>query len=180
MSTPKAGRLPYDAAMPDSPPPGVSPIVRNAARIVLLDERDRLLLFLWDDERLDVRRIWITPGGGLDAGESFEQAARRELWEETGMEADPGPCVWQRRHVLRVGKRWIDQRERYFLTRVPRIDVDRANHTALERTAMLDHRLWSIDEIAASREWFAPRRLAELLPPLLRGDLPGEPIDVGV
>lgn len=162
------------------PPPGVTPGVRHAARIVLLDERDRLLLFLWDDARLDVRRIWITPGGGLQPGESFEQAARRELWEETGIEAEPGPCVWLRRHAVRIGERWIEQRERYFLTRVPRIDVDRANHTALERAAMREHRLWSVDEIAASREWFAPRRLAELVPPLARGDLPAAPVDVGI
>jgi len=162
------------------PPPGVTPIVRHAARVVLLDKRDRLLLFLWDDARLDVRRVWITPGGGLQPGESFEQAARRELWEETGIEAGPGPCVWLRQHVVRIGDRWIEQRERYFLTRVSRIEVDRVHHTPLERAAMLEHRLWSADEIAASDERFAPRRLAELLPPLLRGELPPAPVDVGI
>jgi 8-oxo-dGTP pyrophosphatase MutT (NUDIX family) len=166
--------------MPQTPPPGVQPILRHAARVVLIDGHDRILLFCWDDERLDRRRVWITPGGGLHAGESHEQAARRELWEETGIDAIPGPCVWKRQHVVRVGERWIDQRERYFFTRVDRIDVDRSNQTELERVAMVDHRLWPVDEIASSGEWFAPRRLGELLPALLRGDLPGEPFDVGV
>ena len=82
--------------------------------------------------------------------------------------------------MVRVGERWIDQRERYFFTRVDRIDVDRSNQTELERVAMIDHRLWPVDEIASSREWFAPRRLGDLLPALLRGDLPDAPFDVGV
>ena len=46
--------------------------------------------------------------------------------------------------------------------------------------AMTAHRLWSADEIAASSEWFAPRGLAELLPPLIRGEVPPEPIEIGV
>ncbi len=166
--------------MPETPPPGVQPVLRHAARVVLVDGHDRILLFCWDDERLDRRRVWITPGGGLHPGESHEQAARRELWEETGIEASPGPCVWERRHVVRVGERWIDQRERFFFTRVDRVQVDRANQTDLERVAMVEHRLWTADEIASSGEWFAPRRLGELLPALLGSDLLAEPFDVGV
>jgi 8-oxo-dGTP pyrophosphatase MutT (NUDIX family) len=166
--------------MPPTLPPGVQSVLRHAARIILIDERDRILLFCWDDRRFQRRRVWITPGGGLHPGETFEQAARRELWEETGIDAEAGPWVWERQHLVGFGDRWFDQRERYFLTRVARIDVDRANQTELERTAMVDHRLWSLDEITASEEWFAPRRLAAFLQPLLRGDVPAAPIDVGV
>jgi len=166
--------------MPPEPPAGVTPIVREAARVVLIDGRGRVLLFLWDDERLDVRPLWITPGGGLDPGESHEEAARRELWEEAGIDAAPGPCVWQRRHVFRFGDRWLEQRERYFLLQVAAVEVRDEHRTEPERTALLRHRLWPVDEIASSREWFAPRRLAELLPPLLRGDLPAAPIEIGV
>ena len=71
-------------------------IYRAAARILLLSVDDRVLLF-----RTDVRRrpLWITPGGGCEAGESFEKAAQRELWEETGLRTKLGPCIWTRRHT---------------------------------------------------------------------------------
>jgi 8-oxo-dGTP pyrophosphatase MutT (NUDIX family) len=169
----------YHAAVPESPPPGVTPVVRASARVLLIDARDRVLLFLWDDERLAMRRIWITPGGGIRPGESPEAAARRELWEETGVHADPGPCVWTRRLVHRFGGHWLDARERFYVVRVEAADVVDDNWEPQERAFIGDHRWWSVSEIAASNEWFAPRRLATLLPPVLRGDHAAEPIEVG-
>jgi hypothetical protein len=41
-------------------------------------------------------------------------------------------------------------------------------------------RWWTQKELAASEEWFAPRRLPELDAALLRDGPPGEPFDVGV
>ena len=155
-------------------------MVRHAARVVLLDARDRILLFRWEDERLlDARSIWITPGGGLNPDESPEAGARRELREETGIEAPLGPCVWIRSHTFRFGTGWIEQRERFYVVRVANITVSTDGLEPEERIAMVEHRIWSVDDLAASNEWFAPRRLADLLPPLLSGDLPAEPIVIG-
>lgn len=166
--------------MPPEPPAGIQPIVRTAARVVLLDECDRILLFRWEDDRLlDARSVWITPGGGLNAGESPEDGARRELREETGIEAELGPCVWTRAHTFRFGDGWIEQRERYYLVRTPVIHVVTDGLEPHERIAMVEHRLWSVAEIAASAEWFAPRHLGELLPAVLRGDIPPKPIEIG-
>ncbi len=165
--------------MPPKPPPGVQPIVRLAARVVLLDERDLTLLFRWEDERLDAKSVWITPGGGLDEGESPEAGARRELREETGIDTEPGPCLWIRSHTFRFGDVWLEQRERFYLVRVATIDVNTDGLEPHERVAMKEHRLWSAAEIASSGEWFAPRRLAELLTPIIAGDLPTEPIEIG-
>ena len=67
-----------------------------------------MLLFKW---RLQTGGfVWITPGGGLDAGESHQEAAIRELTEEIGLEeAILGPCVWLRDHVLEWNGRLIRQ-----------------------------------------------------------------------
>ncbi|PRX12364.1 NUDIX domain-containing protein [Actinoplanes italicus] len=52
------------------------------ARTLVFDEQDRLLLI----QRSDNHR-WAIPAGAMELGESMEQCAVRELWEETGLRA---------------------------------------------------------------------------------------------
>ncbi len=172
-------RFAYDAAVLESPPPGVTPIVRASARVVLIDARDRILLFCMDDERIAAQRLWVTPGGGIQPGETPVEAARRELWEETGVQAEPGHCVWVRSVTVPLGQHWVESRERFYVVRVAAADVVEDNWEPQERAVIVEHRWWSLPEIASSTEWFAPRYLSELLPPVLRGDYAAEPIEIG-
>lgn len=161
--------------------------LRHAARVLLLDRDGRVLLFRFVDP-VNGSPFWITPGGGLDEGESYEAAARRELREETGLivgeglaAAGLGPCVWTRTIDIRYGHKRFRQHERYFPLMLdahqPTINTD--GMLDYEVTDLHEHRWWSVQDIAASSDRFAPSRLATLIPALRPSSWPTSPIDVG-
>jgi ADP-ribose pyrophosphatase YjhB (NUDIX family) len=59
---------------------GHSPIIMVAAGAFIFDNEGRVLLQLRADSR-----TWGHPGGFMELGESVEETARREAYEETGL-----------------------------------------------------------------------------------------------
>lgn len=144
------------------------PIVdRRAARVLLLDSRDRLLLFQGcDPSDPAAGRWWFTPGGGLDPGEGAVQAAVRELREETGLVVQAeamGAVVHERMTEFAFGGRRYRQAEQYFLLRVGAHAVDTAGFNAIEVASVLGHRWWGRQELAATDERVYPAELLDLL-----------------
>ncbi|MFA9479816.1 NUDIX hydrolase [Phycisphaerales bacterium AB-hyl4] len=154
-------------------------VVRSAARVLLLDAEDRLLMFHCQDPT-GGEPFWIAPGGGLEANESYEDAARREVYEETGLRIhEVSCCVWHRTHAFTYRHRRYNQHERFFVARTD-ATVIRAIADDQEIHDQLGHHWWSVEELQRSTSDFAPRRIAQYLSALLNDGYPDEPIDVGV
>ncbi|MBB4087064.1 NUDIX hydrolase [Sphingomonas carotinifaciens] len=132
---------------------------RPAARILLVDGCNRVLLFRFTPP--DRPPFWVTPGGAVDPGESYEQAAARELAEEVGLAIDCGPQVARREvEFLTLQGVQVLADERYFRIDIDTCVVDPAGHTDLERQVM---REWRWFERAEIDRWAEPIYPADLV-----------------
>ncbi len=139
-------------------------IERRAARVLLVGPDDRLLLFLMHDpDRPHRGEWWITPGGGLDGDETYEEAARRELFEETGIVATTiGPLLEESVATWMWGEQIFHQHHRFFVVVTNETAITSEGWEESEHRTTRAFRWWSLDEIIDSGERILPENLAVL------------------
>lgn len=159
--------------MPDLPLVDRPLIRRETVRVLLIDPTGRVLLFEDSDPGLPSRpTFWITPGGGIDQGESAVEAAAREVAEETGYDLPPntlrGPIAY-RRVVHGYSDKVVEQGEAFYCARVEPFDVVTDGHTEDEQLSMLGHAWWTVDELRTTDERIWPTGLHVVLAAVLDG-----------
>ena len=108
--------------------------------------------------------FWVTTGGECEPDESFDEAARRELFEETGITADPGPQIARTTpEFVTVEGEPVRADERYYLVRVDTARIDTANHTELEKCLMTEHRWFTMAELRDWPEAVFPKNVADMI-----------------
>ena len=136
--------------------------IRRSARIIVIEPQDRILLFRFDVA--DRPPFWVTAGGECEPGESFEEAARRELFEETGITADPGEQIARTTpQFVTVEGEPVQADERYFIVRVQEAAIATHNHTELERKVMTQHRWFAREELSRWPEAVFPETLVQII-----------------
>ena len=149
---------------------------RRGARVLLLDDADRILLARGHDVDQPERSWWFTIGGGVDPGESDVDAALREVHEETGLRLDPGALVgpvYTRSAIFDFYRQHCRQDEVLFLARVAGADRDgglsRAGWTDVELDVVDEMRWWTLDDLRGVQIEVFPEGLPDLVAPLLHG-----------
>jgi 8-oxo-dGTP pyrophosphatase MutT (NUDIX family) len=129
-------------------------------KLLLLDEDDRLLLIHAKDPQTQAE-CWYPVGGGIEPGETLQEAAAREAYEETGLvDLPPGLPVWRREHTYEFDGRAIEVHEKWLMHTVDRFDPAPAHLSEYEARSILGFRWWQAQE-------------------LLTDGVPEEPVDIG-
>jgi 8-oxo-dGTP pyrophosphatase MutT (NUDIX family) len=153
---------------------------RIRARVLLLDPDDRVLLIHARDPDDPDHHWWETPGGGLEPGETDQDAAIREVAEETGLVLDHlGPCLWTRETRFHYRGREHSRVEHVYLgrtdTSVPTTALKPSDN---EKLGLIERRWWTGNELAQCTDELLPPALPELLAAVLAGQIGMEPLQL--
>lgn len=164
--------------------PADLPLVeRRVVRLVVRDADERVLLFhTRDSTDPSLGTCWELPGGGIEAGETQTDAAKRELLEETGIVVDPDqiqPSNWRRDVTYRYRGERRPQHEWVLAIRLSdsRPEIDPSRRDEHESQDCFGSRWWEVDDVVRGRDRFYPGRLPELLPGFLADDEIDEPFE---
>jgi 8-oxo-dGTP pyrophosphatase MutT (NUDIX family) len=159
-------------------------VERRVVRLVVLDARGAvLLLHIRDVSNPEFGTCWELPGGGMEDGESYVDAAIRELREETGINISPdrvSPPTWRRdvSYPYRGARRL--QHEVIVTVRLNAVApaVESSQRVDFEEEDLFGFRWWAVDDVVGSEQQFYPRQLPTLLPRFLAGEEIDEPFEL--
>jgi double-stranded uracil-DNA glycosylase len=139
----------------------LEPTERRAVRAIVLDAESRVLLVRFQHP-VSGHAWWAAVGGGIDPGETDEQALRRELREEAGLEGfEIGPLIHEREVNIPWERRLLHQFERFYVVRVDRHEP--APTIDMGAEGVTEVRWWTLAELDDPPEEVVPRDLPQLV-----------------
>lgn len=139
--------------------------VRRASRIIVKNG-DRILLFEYFHASGALNgqgSYWTPPGGGVKSSETFLDAARRELREETGFAGEISDTVLAERYaplILNTGE-IVLAHEQYFLYETSCTQISTDQWTASEQESIKQWKWLGADEFVGLQNLW-PKTLKEI------------------
>lgn len=144
---------------------------RDSARLLIINSLNQVLLFRFrhENDALAGKTYWATPGGGVKSGETFEQAAIRELREETGIYVnDVGQPLTERTFEMTLpGGEVVLANERFYLIKVADEAISTSGWTENEKTVIDDYHWWDLNELRNTDDVVYPSNIPDIC--LMRG-----------
>lgn len=155
--------------------------IRKSARAIVINNKNQMFLFQYMFDYLeDSKAIWITPGGSLEEGESFDDALKREVYEELGVQLTKEcPEVYYRNpiYTLQSGEK-VQSVEKFFLVALEEESFSFVHWTESEKKRMLAGKWWSEEEIEKSEDEFFTKDILRIMMELSDGNFPVQPQEI--
>ncbi len=160
--------------------------VRHAVRVLLINDNKILLMRVnaMDIDDADGKRnrqFWCTIGGGIDQDETVQNAALRELYEETSLDANAvelGPIVWLSDIHLKLRGTLTQLKEQYIVARTTHHSVRLHAPTTEEQQVVKELRWFMLEDVKRCPDVIFPVLLSDYLPDILADRYPTEPIQL--
>lgn len=141
--------------------------IRKSSRLLVINENHQILLFQFThtNDALAGQSHWATVGGGLEEGETFEQTACRELYEELGVvRQNVGNYVATRNFEMMLpSAEMVISDERLFIVFIKNEELNTANWTEQEKFVISKSRWWTFDELRQTDEIVYPNNIPNIL-----------------
>lgn len=135
--------------------------IRPTARVVVLNKDNKILLLKIKSENT---HCWLTPGGKIEGSETAFEAAKRELFEETGITNAKffgDSHVWYYERIGTCNGEPTFFKEHIFLAYVQETNIHFDNLMDYERDEIFGFVWWDIAEFIQKKEKLFPETLAD-------------------
>jgi 8-oxo-dGTP pyrophosphatase MutT (NUDIX family) len=141
--------------------------IRHVARVLLINDQGQTFLLRGRDPGAPERApFWFTPGGKIDDGETPQEAAARELFEEVGVTVSPetlGDVIGTEDSAYSFEGIAYRQHGVFFAHYTNVAGLNASGWTEIEARTIDQGKWWSLEDIRATQETIYPAHLAEML-----------------
>ena len=163
--------------------------IRNSVKVILLNEKNELLLMCADTPKIRspkrkyLGKFWFLVGGEIEPGESLQEAALREIFEETGIlkeKIELGPIVWFGEFDLILNDILTHLKQTFIVAKTNQKKASLTNLTPWEAFVVKKIKWFSLKEIKNSKETIYPILLPKYLPVIISEKYPKKPLKINL